>query len=141
MQLKTDTMKKQNRIIKINDNFSQVEIYFKEYVFPGTKNMLISVLVNSRTFTGNYELTVSKEHITSFENNKKKWLTEVQNGKLDKKFCFTSDYQNIIIEVEALSSTKIKWNLTFKPFLPDIEVLKLKIETELNLLNAFSWDK
>ncbi len=48
--------------------------------------------------------------------------------------------KNRIIKIEALSTTKIKWHFTFKPFLPDIEILKLKMETELNLINAFRWN-
>ena len=132
-------MKKQNRIIKINDNFSVVELYFEDETNSDMKNIPVLVIVSSRTFSGRYNLTISKEQINKFEWNKKNWLKKVQKGKQDEKLYFESNYQNIQIEITALSDTKIQWDLTFKPFLPDIELLKIKMETELNLINSFRW--
>ena len=43
----------------------------------------------------------------------------------------------MIFKINALSNTKVSCFIKFKPFLPDIEILSLKIETELNLINSF----
>jgi F0F1-type ATP synthase gamma subunit len=132
-------MKKQNRILKINDNFSLVELYFENEANPDMKNIAVLVIVNSRTFSGRYQLTVTKEQINKFEWDRKNWLKKVQKGKQDEKLYFESNYQNICIEITALSDTKIQWDLMFKPFLPDIELLQIRMETELSLVNSFRW--
>jgi hypothetical protein len=103
------------------------------------KNIAVLVIVNSRTFSGRYQLTVTKEQINKFEWDRKNWLKKVQKGKQDEKLYFESNYQNICIEITALSDTKIQWDLMFKPFLPDIELLQIRMETELSLVNSFRW--
>ena len=99
-------MKKQNRIMKINDNFSQIELYFDDEANAVMKNIPVLVIVNSRTFSGRYQLTVSKEQIKKFEWDTKSWLGKIKKGKLEEKLYFESNYQSIWLEITALSDTK-----------------------------------
>ena len=130
-------MKKQNRIIKINDNFSNVELYYEPESMSGIKTISILVIVDSRTFSGRYNINSSNKSFIIFKEQIKKCLENVQKGNISEKLYFQSDYQNLQIEIKAMSTTKISWTLTFKPFLPEIEILTIVLETELNLLNSF----
>ncbi len=129
-------MKKQNRIIKIDDNFSKIELYFDDDENFVSKNLTVWVIVNSRTFTGRYKTVISKDIYKSFAKNISTWKKQVDSGKFEKKLIFISNNEHIIFEIQAINPNKISWFIKLKPFLPDIETLLLKIETELNLINS-----
>ena len=129
-------MKKQSRIIKIDDNFSKIELYSTDDSNFTNKFSSILVVVNSRTFSGKFQTVISNNVFYDFKKSKKIWKQKVEKDNLDETLSFKSDNKNICFEIKALSKTKIIWLIKLKPFLHDIEILSLKIETELHLVNS-----
>ena len=131
-------MKKQNRIVKIYDNFSKVELYFNKTDSNLKNRKSVSVIVDSRTFSGRYNISISDKQFSAFAEKRKKWIEQVSVGNLNDTLLFESDYKEISIEIKALSGTKIHWNCIFKPFIPDIEILNLRLETDFGLIRSFN---
>ena len=134
-------MKKDRRLLKIDDNFSAVEIYLNDSESPGLQNFTVLVIVSSRTFSGRYTCRFSREEVISFSTSSIPWLEKLSsemNGVFDEKISFAAVDNALRLEVKGISSTKVSWTVTCQPFLKDIEVLQVRLETETNLVRRIS---
>lgn len=132
-------MKKENRLIKINDNFSTVEIYLDTGESLSPQEFPVSVLVKSRTFSGSYNCRIDRKKMVDFAGESRQWLEKLSgcgNDAFSAGITFSARNDALTLELEGISHSKIRWNLIFRPFLPDIEILMLKIETEAHLVHA-----
>ncbi len=134
-------MKKEKRLIKINDNFSAIEIYLDDSESYGPHDLPALIIVSSRTFSGRYTCRFNREEIIRFSAESLAWLkklTSETDSPVEEILSFTALEDALILEVRSLSSTKVSWTVTCKPFLPDIEVLQVRLDTEANLVRAVS---
>lgn len=131
-------MKKEKRLLKIDDNFSTIEIYLDDSETPAPRDLSVLVIVSSRTFSGRYTCRFNREEIIRFSKESLPWL-ENCNREGDGQIISCAAVDDALrLEVKSLSSTKVSWTVTCQPFLPDIEVLRVRLETEANLVRAVS---
>jgi len=129
-------MNKKNLFLKVFDNFSKFEIYFSEQYHSQLKTLPVDIIANARIFSGKYNTSVTKQKLLIFSKDVISFINKVNKEDLNKIIVLEGDYSSFKIEISAISTTKILWEITLQPFIKDIEVLFLKIETEINLLNS-----
>ncbi len=124
-------MKKQYRLIKLNDNCSSVEIYMENTFFAKTPNFPVLVIVDGRTFSGKFRTTFDWKRFQIFG---KETLEFGNDRAVD--ILYTNEAKSLKIRVTSISSTKIRWELNINTVSGSSEILSLVINTSAELLNG-----
>ena len=132
-------MKKENRLLKIHDNFSTVEIYLTDDPPRSSWERCAAVMVRGRTFSGSYTVSLELKELRQFGEESLKWyekLPESGEGPFPEHLTFSGGHGSLELDIAPVSTAKVCWNITCRPFLPEIEVLRLAVETESALVRS-----